>query len=171
MTWSAGASAPGETATHIMFGTVSEPLPSKIGLAKGVDFKGIGGYIVGPGSVHISGKRYTWDRSAMPDGDSPQAPPPWLVKMVLATKLQAKAGAHADEDASFYKQIVSPASPGNRRARLSELAGHVLGTAYPNRGVLVRGAMIDHTLHVTPDLSDFTERGDDRAPPRSRCPG
>ena len=75
-----------------MFGTVSEPLPTKVGLLKGVDFKGVGGYIVGPGSVHISGNLYRWDRSAMPrrGACSAEAPPPWLVKMVLATKLKPK---------------------------------------------------------------------------------
>jgi hypothetical protein len=146
----------GSGGEHIMFGTTTETLPSKIGLAKGVDFKGVGGYIVGVGSMHISGKRYIWDRSAMPNGNSPEAPPPWLVKLVLAGKTKPKKERTPEEDEEFYRLILSPAQPGERRKRLSALAGHVFGTPYPNRGVLMQ-LMINHTLHITPDLTDFPE--------------
>ena len=142
---------------HIMFGTISEPLPSKIGLAKGVDFKGTGGYIVGPGSVHASGKTYTWDRSAMPDGDSPEAPPPWLVKMVLATKLKPKQERTPEEQNEFLTRLVMPADVGGRRFRLAELAGHVFGAAFPDRRVLAC-LMINHTEHVTADLTGFSRQ-------------
>jgi hypothetical protein len=77
---------------HIMFGTVSAPLPSCV-LAKGVEFQSAGKYIVGVGSLHMSGKRYIWDKSAMPERDqmSPSAPPPWLVTLITESKVKPKA--------------------------------------------------------------------------------
>jgi bifunctional DNA primase/polymerase-like protein len=49
--------ATGGGGQHIAFAATHKPVPSGK-LARGVDVKGVGGYIVGAGSLHISGKRY-----------------------------------------------------------------------------------------------------------------
>jgi hypothetical protein len=142
---------------HIMLGTGGIPLPSGK-LAQGIEFQSVGKYIVGVGSMHKSGKRYTWDKSAMPQpGEtSPQAPPPWLVDLLTANTTKPKKERTPAEDIAFYTMLVSPAANGERRDRLRALAGHVFGAPYPNRGVL-SCLMVNHMLQVTPDLEDFTK--------------
>ena len=138
---------------HIMLGTASTELPSAK-LAKGIEFQSTGKYIVGAGSMHVSGKRYMWDKSAAPKpGEtSPQAPPVWLQNMLRPVK--PKNIRTSEEAEEFYTMLVSPAEVGDRRSRLAMLAGHVFGTPYPNRGVLAC-LMVNHMLQVTPDLTDF----------------
>jgi hypothetical protein len=56
------------------------------GLGRGVDVRGDGGYVVGPGSLHASGGRYSWEWSACPD-DVPLAelPEAW-VRLLRSSK-------------------------------------------------------------------------------------
>ena len=54
-------------------------------LARGVDVKADGGYIVAAPSGHISGKRYAWEVTAHPTDVVPQALPAWaLERLVVA---------------------------------------------------------------------------------------
>ena len=51
----------------------------------GLDVRGVGGFIISPGSRHISGGQYVWEASAHPD-DTPVAPlPGWLLDAMTAT--------------------------------------------------------------------------------------
>jgi hypothetical protein len=53
--------------------------PAKLPSCEGVDFKADGGYVVAPPSIHISGRRYSWQTSP----DTPLAPcPQWLIEAV-----------------------------------------------------------------------------------------
>jgi putative DNA primase/helicase len=55
-------------------------VPTRIGLAPGIDFKGVGGYVVTPPSVHETGRSYEWEVGFSPD-DVPLAPVPrWLLE-------------------------------------------------------------------------------------------
>jgi hypothetical protein len=52
-------------------------------LGLGLDTRGDGGFVVGPGSLHKSGRRYTWKHGP---ADAPLADPPeWLLKLVKQT--------------------------------------------------------------------------------------
>lgn len=44
---------------HIYFKT-DKPLKNRVGILPGIDFRGEGGYIVAPPSIHISGSKYLW---------------------------------------------------------------------------------------------------------------
>ena len=63
---------------HLIFGARLKPTPCGK-LAHGVDVKGVGGYIVGAGSLHASGKRYRWFKDAHPTNTELKAPPQWIV--------------------------------------------------------------------------------------------
>lgn len=43
---------------HYYFKHPGEPVKNKVGLFKGIDLRGDGGYVVGPGSTHESGSKY-----------------------------------------------------------------------------------------------------------------
>lgn len=49
-------------------------------LAPGLDVRGIGGYVLGPGSVHESGKHYKWIKS--PRGVQIADAPQWLLDLI-----------------------------------------------------------------------------------------
>jgi hypothetical protein len=48
-------------------------------LAQGVDLQGAGRYIVAPPSLHESGRRYEWDRAALPSVTAVADLPEWIV--------------------------------------------------------------------------------------------
>lgn len=56
---------------------------NRTGLLPGIDVRGDGGYVVAPGSHHVSGGAYEWDAGAHPD-DMPLAPlPHWLLALLV----------------------------------------------------------------------------------------
>jgi Pyruvate/2-oxoacid:ferredoxin oxidoreductase delta subunit len=68
----------GSGGTHWLL-TSTKPLHSSGALGKGIDFKGVGGYIVAPPSKHQSGRFYEWIRPL--DKLSPM--PDWLLKKLM----------------------------------------------------------------------------------------
>jgi hypothetical protein len=64
---------------HLLFA----PTGSRNGAAlrPGIDWRGDGGYIVAPPSIHPSGSIYTWDTARGPNTPLPAAPD-WLVKLL-----------------------------------------------------------------------------------------
>jgi hypothetical protein len=55
-------------------------------LGPGIDVRARGGYIVAPGSTHISGRRYEWSVDHHPQ-DTPIAPAPdWMIKRLTARR-------------------------------------------------------------------------------------
>ena len=72
---------------HAYFQHPGGKVGNRAGLKPGWDIRGDGGYVVGPGSLHPSGKRYEWQN---PPGLFELAPlPEWLAKM-LAPPAEAK---------------------------------------------------------------------------------
>jgi hypothetical protein len=66
---------------HYLF-KVDEPVRNKVAIAAGLDIRGDHGFIVAPPSLHMSGRRYSWDISAHPD-ETPLAPAPrWLLDLI-----------------------------------------------------------------------------------------
>lgn len=64
---------------HLFFRPTGEG--NRAGLVPQVDWRGNGGYIVAPPSVHASGRRYQWLPGLGPDTDLEVAPP-WLFSLV-----------------------------------------------------------------------------------------
>jgi putative DNA primase/helicase len=80
-------------------------------LTPGIDLKAIGGFIVAPGSRHISGGEYVFEAGYGPDEIEVAEPPPWLLATVTAN---AKRTAKSPE-------AVIP--QGQRNNRLASLGG------------------------------------------------
>lgn len=59
-------------------------IPSRAGIAPGVDIRGEGGLVVAPPSVHYSGQVYVWEGGSIPSGPLP-ALPEWLVERILTS--------------------------------------------------------------------------------------
>ena len=124
--------ATGGNGVHILFGAGAKPIPSGK-LAKGVDIKGAGGYIVGVGSRHASGKQYRWFPHCAPsDKVELAAMPAWVTKKLTARDEPA-AGPR---DQGYYDELVADAFEGERNERLAKLLGHLYSSAFPNRAVL-----------------------------------
>lgn len=101
-------------------------------LAEGVDVRTSGGYVVGPGSQHASGARYS-----IADGRDPVLLPQWVVDLLIAVQ-QSSATAvpaeptYADETTDSGRVVldnaasaIRAASPGTRNNTLNAQAFHL----------------------------------------------
>ncbi len=96
---------------HVYFAHPGGSVPNRVGLRPGLDLRGDGGFVVGPPSLHASGRRYAWEASSHPD-DVPPAPlPAWLL-----TAFQPDGSAKAEPVAARIPE-------GERNATLASLAG------------------------------------------------
>lgn len=79
---------------HLYFRCNDERITTGTSIAPGIDFRGNGGYVIAPPSVHPSGKRYEWEVSHHPR-ETPLADlPEWLHAILLrGAKTAAKATA------------------------------------------------------------------------------
>ena len=78
---------------HLFFKHPGYEIPNAAGVFPGIDFRGDHGYVVGPGSTHISGRTYEWDTSAHPEDMDFQPLPPLLEE---ALRSQVRYGAGLD---------------------------------------------------------------------------
>ena len=119
---------------------VPDAIPSRNGWLPGVDLKGVGSYVIGPGSVHPNGTRYRWvgkTTKVIPDwlramlprvvsvGASPvssvgsfhSAPtaPDFLARLRGVKRISggwlAHCPAHADTNASLSVRVLKDGSP------------------------------------------------------------
>lgn len=91
------------------------------GLAPGLDVRGMGGYVVAPPSLHITGRNYAWSVDHHPDDVQPAEMPAWLV----AALVPPKTGARQDDTA--WRQLAAEGvSEGGRNVGVARLAGHLL---------------------------------------------
>jgi hypothetical protein len=133
---------------HIMCSAPKKPVPCAK-LARGVDLKGIDGYIVGAGSLHVSGKRYIFYRDCRPK-ETPLAPlPGWVVALV--SQANKPAMRYSAED--LNKLVEGPVLEGERNDRITKLFGHVYGAMRPDRVVLWHLVYAWNGMNCDPPLS------------------
>ena len=78
-------SLPGGDGVHNIFLHPGYSVPNKVAIAPGIDFRGDGGQIVLPPSLHVSGNQYQWEPSLL-IGQVPLAPAPeWLLAALKST--------------------------------------------------------------------------------------
>ncbi len=73
---------------HYYFKHPGPPVPNGVRILPGVDIRGDGGYVVAPGSVHVSGRKYEWIPAMSPDDlpDGPAPAPRWLLELLQGKK-------------------------------------------------------------------------------------
>ena len=107
---------------HFYFAAPSDPvpLPSRVGLANGVDVRAEGGMVVAPPSIHPSGQRYVWtDKAGGRDGPAPLHR--WLVTLI---RRDARRPGHS---ARYWRELVGRGVvEGERNNAIASISGHLL---------------------------------------------
>ena len=118
-TWQVRTGGGGE---HVFFRNPGEV--KGCDLAKGVEIKAAGGYVVGVWSAHISGKSYQWAPGCSPP-DAPLADPPqWLLDEIA--KEQPQDGER--KPPKFWDDLLEAGFvEGNRNLAFRAIIGHFLG--------------------------------------------
>lgn len=106
-------------------------------LGTGLDIKGDGGYIVGPPSLHASGRQYGWEGMSRPGEVEIVDAPAWLLERVTTT----------------------PADSGPRRPS-GPLAESFLYLAFAAAGLLVRAVDAQRHAVLCPWRSEHTSQGE-----------
>lgn len=114
---------------HAYFKHPGGKVGNRAGIKPGWDIRGDGGYVVGPGSLHPSGRRYEWDN---PPGLFDLAPVPnWLASMLEAP---AKAAPAPSAPSKRPAAAVSPASSDCHPYALAALEGECAAICKASEG-------------------------------------
>ncbi len=117
------AATTGGGGRHVYFASAGMVLHNRAGLAPGLDFRGEGGYVVAPPSIHPSGKRYVWMTGSAP-GDVPLALiPSWLLALVRGGEAELRRGHPVFHWQTLIREGVDE---GQRNSTIASLAGHLL---------------------------------------------
>ena len=127
---------------HLYFSTDGVELKNAVGLRPGLDVRGDGGYVVGPGSDHISGKRYLWQKSMTPD-KAPLPSVPAYLRSLASPSLPATQ-APPNSDAIPERQ---------RNSTLTSLAGTMRHRGM-NPASIEAALLQENRLRCKPPLDD-----------------
>jgi hypothetical protein len=106
---------------HLYFSHPGGTIHNKAGLLPGVDFRGDGGCVVAPPSLHVSGKRYAWRPGHGPDELPLALLPAWL-----------PSRAHDDDGRTSHGRehwralVREGVRAGARNSTIASFAGHLL---------------------------------------------
>ena len=74
---------------HYYFACDDPALTVGTGFAPGLDYRGAGGYVVAPPSLHDSGREYEWEAAHTPANTALAPLPDWLHSLMLEGRKQA----------------------------------------------------------------------------------
>lgn len=135
---------------HILFKCPPGGMSNKVALAPRLDIRGDGGYIVAPPSLHASGRFYLWEMSSRPGEVSIADAPAWLLQMIQPQGAGDKAAKSSGE---WQRLATEPAHTGERNARLTVIAGHLL-RRYVNPHLAIELLRAINIQKCCPPLSD-----------------
>ena len=102
----------GGNGLHFYFKHPGVPIKNRTNMLPGLDFRGDGGYVVAPPSVHISQSSYLWDNEQQPLGEMPS----WLQQLVRGGQLQKDCSPSRIKPENFLGE-------GSRNSSLTSVAG------------------------------------------------
>ena len=106
---------------HIYFAHPGKIIPNKVGLSKGIDLRGDGGYVIAPPSVHPSGNQYMWVATHEPQVTALASMPPWLLREITGD------AEHVGHPLNYWRRLVHEGiAQGERNNTLASLTGHLL---------------------------------------------
>jgi hypothetical protein len=90
----------------------------------GLDFRGDGGYVVAPPSIHASGRAYTWSRelASVPLAEVPE----WLIGLIATPDQLKKQPAVKRNPDGWVQDLLKGVSSGGRNHAATKLAGYYL---------------------------------------------
>ena len=116
-------------------------LGNRAGLVAGVDYRGRGGYIVAPPSVHGSGRRYRWCSDGGPYEPIPAAPS-WLLDVLTPPRPEPRP-VRAVVVADRYVRAAFDAEVAKVRSAVPGTRNHMLNAAAFSLGQLVGDGVLD----------------------------
>lgn len=140
---------------HLYFQPVPGMRNSAGKIGPGVDVRGVEGYVLVPGSNHVSGNDYRDDPDA-PMYETPRAEmPAWLIALAQAPAASNGNGAGAIPPDEWAAKIAG-APIGQRRAVALEIAGHYLGRRIPP--VEVESILLGYAARCSPPFPEREAR-------------
>ena len=112
---------------HFLFAWPPDGIGNAANLAPGLDFRGDGGLIVAPPSVHASGQRYAWECAGHPLDVALPPMPDWLTSLVRRGPSPPQGGGQGEADPSWLAGVLAGRiSEGGRNDTLARLMGYLL---------------------------------------------
>lgn len=145
---------------HYLYQWPGFEIPNAAGVFPGVDFRGDHGYIVAPGSTHVSGRTYEWDTSAHPE-DIPLAELPQTFRDALRSRDRYVVGqgnggpamrpAKVNIDGIIEGTIRVP--EGQRNETMVRVVGSIVGTN-PNESGMLEMALRVNARSFDPPMDE-----------------
>ncbi len=82
---------------HVYFEHPGGHVQSRAEIARGIDVRADGGYVVAPPSTHASGRPYAWDVAHHPDDVAITPVPAWLLELIEAPVARGRVAARNDD--------------------------------------------------------------------------
>lgn len=133
---------------HLFFRWTGQNIGSRTSLRPGIDFRGDGGYVVVPPSVHVSGQSYVWEASSSLDRSKLADVPKWLLNIVRGP---SQNGSRPTTRSDLPERGAIP--NGTRNTTLASMGGamRAVGFEYP----AIRKALLGHNAaHCDSPLDD-----------------
>jgi len=113
---------------HYYFAHPGGRVPNKVALARGLDIRSDGGYVVAPPSRHASGRYYAWLDDGHPFAVPLAQAPAWLWDEIHGQQRDRVAfhRAISGRRRTFDADRVPPIGQGERNVRLASIAGRLL---------------------------------------------
>lgn len=130
--------------SHYFFQHPGGTVRNAVGLEPGLDFRGDGGYVVGAGSIHPSGRLYEWVSGLSPDDLEPADPPEWLLK-----KLSIEGSGKKVRPEEWESDVTQ----GERNNEITRRAGSLLARKLPV-GETTEILLLWNHRHCQPPLAE-----------------
>ena len=141
------SSITGGGGVHLFFRWPGQRIGNRTNLRPGIDFRGDGGYVVAPPSVHVSGEAYVWEASSSLDCSKLADMPPWLLHIVHGpSKNGSRPTTRSERPDSTERGAILD---GTRNVSLASMGGAMRAVGFDQWAI--RNALLNHNaVHCKP---------------------